>query len=253
MSSPTPPPFPPRVTEMPPHDPREVHTAWRETSRTGRYAWVGANPVMAKRLWFVLHGYGQLAERFLRPFIDVVPEDTTVVAIEGLNRFYRGMPQADGSHLQHVGANWMTRDGREHDIRDSLDWLDTVHRAVAGGEPLLGRRQRIGVLAFSQGVAMASRWLARDLVTVDAFVAWAGTVAADIDDATLARALGRRAVTFVCGDADPFFPPEAHTAALTRLQGAQPATEVVRFAGAHLLDADTLGRVLAGLPVREGL
>lgn len=248
MSSTTPPPFPPRLVDVPPHDPREVHTAWRETTRTGRYAWVGANPAMARRLWFVLHGYGQLAERFLRPFIDVVPEDTTVVAIEGLNRFYRAMPQADGSHLQHVGANWMTRDGREHDIRDALEWLDTAYRAVAGVETFIWRRHTVGVLGFSQGVAMASRWVARNRVMVDTFAVWAGTLAADVEDDALSFVLRDKPVTLVSGDADPLFPDAARDATLARLRAVSTAVHEERFAGAHTLEPDTLRRVLDALP-----
>lgn len=243
-------PFAPRLPE-PPHDPAHIHTAWRETVRTGRYAWMGATPVRARRIWFVLHGYGQLAERFLRHFRDTVPADTCVVAIEGLNRFYREMPKSDGSHLQHVGAAWMTREGREHDITDTIAWLDTVHRDVVGAWPLGGRDVTIGVLAFSQGVAMASRWVAHNRSVFHGFVAWAGALAADVDDATLAAVFAPLQVTMVAGDDDVFVTDERRQAELTRLRRAQPATREVRFHGGHVLDADALRSVLESLPHAE--
>lgn len=230
------------------HDATVIHTAWRETVRTGRYAWTGAHPTHAKRIWFTLHGYGQLAERFLRHFSGCVPDDTCVVAIEGLNRFYRDMPRSDGSHVEHVGANWMTREGREHDIRDTLTWLDTVHRDVVGVWPLGGRDVAIGVLGFSQGVAMASRWVAHNRSVFHAFVAWAGGLAADVDDAALASTLEPLQVTLVAGDGDVFVTDERRLAELARLQRAQPATREVRFRGGHVLDAGALRTVLEGLP-----
>lgn len=243
MTSPfTPPPAPE------PHDPARIHTAWRETVRTGRYAWMGANPARARRIWFTLHGYGQLAERFLRHFSGVVPDDTCVVAIEGLNRFYREMPKSDGSHLQHVGATWMTREGREHDIADTLAWLDTVHRDVVGVWPIGGRDVTVGVLGFSQGVAMASRWVAHNRSIFHAFVAWAGALAADVDDAALATVLAPLQVTLVAGDDDVFVTNERRLAERARLERAQPATREVRFHGGHVLDAEALRSVLEALP-----
>ncbi|MFY7923741.1 MAG: esterase, partial [Gemmatimonas sp.] len=62
-----------------------IHT--RPTVRTARYSVLGTEPAEAQRVWFVLHGYGQLAPRFLRHFAGAVPPDTCVVAPEGLSRF----------------------------------------------------------------------------------------------------------------------------------------------------------------------
>lgn len=216
----------------------------RETIKTGRYAMIGAEPVMARRVWFVLHGYAQLASGILRPFQHIVPDDTCVVAPEGLSRFYRDMPRPDGSHLQQVGATWMTRESREDDIADAVRWLQNVHDTVMSEAQ---QATAVGVLAFSQGVATSTRWLAAGHVRPHHWVPWAGGLATDIDHGRLRRQLERTKVTLVTGDVDPFVSPEALQLSLTRLQSWQPTATVQRFAGEHRLDSATLSALLHGL------
>ena len=57
----------------------------------------------AAEAWVVLHGYGQLASRFLRGFESIASRTRLVVAPEGLSRFY---PDAGAGK---VGASWMTK------------------------------------------------------------------------------------------------------------------------------------------------
>lgn len=220
----------------------------RETVKTGRYALLGAELPKARRLWFVLHGYGQLASRFLRHFDGCVPPDTCIVAPEGLSRFYRDMPSGDGSHLQHVGATWMTREGRDDDIADTLRWLYGVYDDVLG---MTADRPQVGVLAFSQGVATATRWISSSFVHPHAFVAWAGSVATDVDDASMQDALQYTDVVLVTGDNDQFIIEASREAMLERLRGWQPRARGVQYAGGHRLDTDTLRGLLHGLGMTE--
>lgn len=216
----------------------QLHT--RRTHRTGRFATIG-DAATARSCWFVLHGYGQLVERVLRRFDGVVPPDCLVVAPEGLSRFYTQMPRPDGRHLDLVGATWLTRASRDDDIADALHWLEVVRQDTMAQLPA---DTRIGVLAFSQGVAMATRWLALKTFTPSAFVAWAGRPAHDVDDASLTRQLAAAQVTLVAGDTDPFVSDVARDEVLAMLQRWQPATQVVTFAGEHHLDTPTLGAIL---------
>lgn len=221
-----------------------LHT--RETVRTGRYALIGAEPATARRVWIALHGYGQLAPRFLRPFDGVVPADTCVVAPEGLSRFYREMPKADRSHQQQIGATWMTREQREDDIADALRWLDVVYAEVVGARSL----DAFGLLGFSQGVATATRWLASRAVRPAAFVVWAGELAHDIDQTRLAAQLADSAVTLVVGERDPFVSAAVREQALAAIRAWHPAAHAVTFDGEHHLDATVLGQLLSELAAR---
>ncbi len=50
-------------------EPDSIRLHSREPIRTGRYAVIGAGPADARRVWFALHGYGQLATSFVRPLL----------------------------------------------------------------------------------------------------------------------------------------------------------------------------------------
>lgn len=230
-------------SEQIPHD-TTIRLVSRETLRTGRYALVGAELSVARRVWFALHGYGQLAPRFLRRFEGVVPPDTCVVAPEGLSRFYADMPRADGSHMQRVGATWMTREAREDDIADTLRWLDGVLADVRAAAPQL---ESVGVLAFSQGVATAMRWIAHGTVQPKAFVVWAGGPAHDVDSARMRAVLTDARVTLVIGDADQFIAADHVPAALEAARALQPNAQLITFAGDHRLDSDVLAALLPTL------
>lgn len=221
-----------------------IRVVARETVKTGRYALLGSELSRARRVWFVLHGYGQLATRFLRHFDGCVPSDTCIVAPEGLSRFYRDMPGGDGNHLQHVGATWMTREGRDDDIADTLRWLYGVYDDVLA---MTTERPQVGVLAFSQGVATATRWISSSFVHPRTFVAWAGSLATDVDDESMQDALQHTDVVLVAGDEDQFIDEATREATLERLRAWQPRARGVQYAGGHRLEADTLRGLLHGL------
>ena len=225
-----------------------VRVVERETVRTARYALVGADPAAASRVWFVLHGYGQLATRFIGGFADVVPADTCIVAPEGLSRFYRDQPQLDGSHLQRVGATWMTRESRETEITDAIRWLDVVHGDVLSSRA--GASPACGVLGFSQGVATAMRWIANGAVQPRTFVAWAGGLASDVQHELFKRKVADADVVLVAGDQDGFASPEARTAVSAEMRRHHPTPRELSFSGAHHLDPGVLQMLLDEFPRR---
>jgi predicted esterase len=216
----------------------------RAVRKTARYALAGRAPDHATGVWFVLHGYGQLVTRFIRPFADIVPNGHCIVAPEGLSRFYVDWPAGDGRHLQRVGATWMTREQREADIADTMAWLDTVFDDVMHVPP---RDLPVGVLGFSQGVATATRWVAHRRLRPRAFVGWAGSLAHDVDDDALAAALAHTRVTLVRGDDDPLMSAEQVQHELSRLRRAAPDAKLVTFAGAHHVDGLILSSLLSQL------
>lgn len=229
-------------------DVASVRVRERATTRTARYALLGAEPARARRIWFALHGYGMLATRFIRAFDGIIPDDTCVVAPEGLSRFYLELPRADGGHLQRVGATWLTRESRDTDIADAHRWLDSVQReVVAEATAGTGVAPLFAVLGFSQGVATAMRWIGASDIRPRQFVAWAGGLATDVDAAAFFAALAQRELRLVVGDGDPYVTPQtlaAITAALSRLTVRY---RVQTFTGAHHLEATLLRELLVNL------
>ena len=121
---------------------------------------------------YVLHGYGQLAEYFIRKFQAPCEAGWRVVAPEGAHRFY--LKGTEG----RVGASWMTREARLDDIADYVQstW-------IARQEILDPPRPPRLLLGFSQGVATALRWAAlgqNGPASWDTLIAHSGVIPPDL-------------------------------------------------------------------------
>ena len=210
----------------------EVSVHHLSVARTARYYTLGEPGAM--EVWFVCHGYGQLAGRFLRRFEPIADGSRLVVAPEGLNRFYVG----SGEHRdQPVGATWMTREDRLNEIADYVKYLDAVYADVFGGKPTAARVRALG---FSQGAATASRWVARGTARVDELVLWGGELPPDLDLGAAAERLKKVRVTLVAGTRDEYITPKILTGIERRLgEQAIPFRKQV-FDGGHEIEPAAL-------------
>ncbi|MEP7065158.1 MAG: phospholipase [Gemmatimonadota bacterium] len=216
-------------------------------SRTARYFTTGEPHAGVRELWFVCHGYGQLAGRFIRHFESIATPERLIVAPEALSRFYVEVPGKTHADT-HVGASWMTREDRLSDIEDNIEYLDALHEHILAS--LEGATPTFTVLGFSQGVATVARWLERTGVHVDRALLWGSTIPADVDLAA-APALRAARLTAVAGTADEHATVEHLAAQDARLTSNGIACERVTFNGSHRIDREILGRLAAeGVPAR---
>ncbi|QDA62234.1 alpha/beta hydrolase [Hymenobacter jejuensis] len=202
-------------------------------TRSARYYQLGELSSYTRQVWFVAHGYGQLAAYFIRHFAPLVQADPTlmVVAPEGLSRFY--LSGTGG----RIGATWMTREDRLAEIEDYVEYLNQLSTSILSQ---CAEQTKVLVLGFSQGAATVSRWLAHAPFRPAQLVLWAGAFPEDVDFAVASRLLQHLPITLVCGDQDEFISEDAFAKQHFFLQkrGVEPA--VVRFNGKHTLQADVL-------------
>ncbi len=211
-------------------------------TRTARYHTLGPESGAPKQLWIVCHGYGQLAARFLRHFEILNDGTRLIVAPEALSRFY--LSDDDAGHAEaKIGASWMTREDRLSEIDDYIGYLDALHAQLAHDYDLSATR--LVAFGFSQGVATICRWVENGRAPVGAVVLWAGTVPPDMDLSRPEHPLRTVAPIFVLGDSDGFATPATIAAQEARLRTHGVPFEVVRFAGGHRLDYDTLSALAA--------
>ena len=205
-------------------------------ARTARYQQLGEPPPATRQLWLVAHGYGQLAEYFIRHFAPLHaadPSGTVIVAPEALARFY--LTGTAG----RVGASWMTRADRLTEIEDQVTYLTTLLARLQADCPA---DARVTVLGFSQGTATVSRWLARGVAhwRPHQLVLWAGDFPADIEPAAARQLLHGLPVTLISGDQDEYVNLEKlhQQAEVLRQHGAYVTT--LSFAGGHTLHGKLL-------------
>lgn len=190
----------------------------------------------------MLHGYGQLAEYFIRHFAALHatdPAGTVIVAPEGLSRFY-----LNGTGGR-VGASWMTRADRLCEIEDQTAYLTQLLDQLLVS---CLADTRVTVLAFSQGTATASRWLARyaGRWRPHQLILWAGDFPADIDAAAARQLVVDLPITLVSGDQDEYVSAtRLHSQAdLLRQHGAHATT--LHFVGGHTLNPSLIQQLHAG-------
>jgi predicted esterase len=144
---------------------------------------------------YALHGYGQLARYFVQK-LRHLPEHVLIVAPEGMHRFYLN------GHSGRVGASWMTKEAREIDIRDNLEWLNALDAQLTKQYLI---RHKI-LLGFSQGGATAIRWAAQNPNLFDSLLVWGSDFPPDAK--TSAEQFGAMRKHFILGDTDEFIQGE---------------------------------------------
>ena len=210
--------------------------------RTARYYTLGETSAHVSEVWMVCHGYGQLAQPFLASFERVASPTRLIVAPEALSRFYLDRSALPNDQPPRVGAAWMTREDRDHEIADQVVYLDALHDLV---RPAAAAAVRLRVLGFSQGVATVARWLALGRARADELILWAGAFPPDVELAGFARRLEAASVVLVAGSRDELASWTAADSQLQRFREAGVSARLVSFEGGHRLDNPTLDQLAA--------
>ena len=195
--------------------------------KTFRYQQIGELD-KATQLLIVLHGYGQLAEFFIRKF-NGVPENYLVIAPEGMHRFYLNGTSG------RVGASWMTKEDRESDIQDNLNWLNQLLRELKEKKKF----EKIILLGFSQGGATAARWYYSTKNEFNNLILWASVFPPDLEKPEQSN---NSKNYFVIGNQDEFYPTEQQNQEISFYRNLGFRT--LTFEGKHDINGKKLLSVL---------
>lgn len=213
-----------------------------KVSKTARYVeWNGGGPV--EEIWYVLHGYGQLAEYFLPHFAPLVKEGTLLIAPEALSKFYVN------GFSGRVGASWMTKENRLDEIHDYIAYLTQLHLSILS-DTSVKAGVRIKVLGFSQGAATASRWVAESGINLSDIILWGGFFPHDLNWQHFDRQGRNFNVHLVNGNQDTFITDEAREKMQEFLALLPFTPKQWHFEGGHEIHKETL-IALAGFTRKE--
>jgi predicted esterase len=196
-----------------------------------RYYRLGKLDSGTKQLWFVLHGYGQLAQFFIQKFKVLEEVGICVIAPEGLSRYY--LNGIDG----RVGATWMTKENRLVDIENYISYLNEVYKRETSHAFSL---PPVTLLGFSQGAATAVRWLMNKQIKPDRLILWGGLFPPDMDFGKASEVLKAIEVIEVYGKQDQFITESSlqQMKELNNKLNLQPT--VIEFDGKHELNNGVL-------------
>lgn len=186
-----------------------------------------------KSIWVVFHGYGQLAEHFIKRF-DVFDSETTfIVAPQGLSKFYLL------ENFTKVGASWMTKEDRLVELENQRNYFDAVMSHAFNGFDL--SQYDINFLGFSQGVSMMARMAAHTQLPLVNFVAWAGGFPPELESKDFDFLSESAHLKIVLGDEDQFFKKEKYQAQIDKMESCLGLkAELNIFQGKHEVKREVL-------------
>ncbi len=196
-------------------------------SKTFRFELIN-NHAKAETVLYVLHGYGQLVKYFIRKF-GGIPDDIMIVAPEGMHRFY--LKGASG----RVGASWMTKELRETDIQDNIDWLNALDEKISSEYPI----KRRYLLGFSQGGSTAIRWAIHGKPKFEALFIWASDFPPE--EKVNAHLLSCDEQHFFMGSNDEFFDELRQKELITYYENI--GFKISAYLGTHDIQNETLLKV----------
>lgn len=201
-----------------------------------RYYKAGVLNSSTKQVWIVIHGYGQLAQYFIKKFQKLTEQNICVIAPEGLSRFYLSDLTEQGRTDNKVGATWMTRENRLTDIDNYITYLDTIYK----NELSEIKNVPVTLLGFSQGCATVCRWALSRNINFERLILCAGIFPPDMNFKEGHDALVSKKTYVVIGDKDHFVTEERMKEFndLALKLGIQP--EKIIFSGKHEINEEVL-------------
>lgn len=193
------------------------------TRRTG-HVYTYGNDTDPKHIWVVLHGYGHLAQFFIRKFKSLDSNLHYVVCPEALSKFY-----LEGS-AGRVGASWMTKHEREDEIIDYNHYLDKIYQTFV--IPIsLKQKVKIHIVGFSQGGATACRWYTYTNYHIDNIFLWGSIFPPDMD---IERIQGKHLPIWVLlGDRDVYLPLNERESIYKKLDLLGLDYSIIEYKGGH--------------------
>jgi len=184
-----------------------------------------------KNVWFICHGLGFLSRYFIQYFNELNAEENYIIA-----------PQAQSKHYlknkyKHVGATWLTKENTQKEITNTLNYLDTVYQAEQ-----IPSNINLIIFGFSQGVSIATRWIAQRNIKCNTLVLYAGKIPREFTKDDFNDISN---IIFIVGDKDEYVTPEilksekeySNTLFSNRI-------EYITFNGVHEMKRDLIHKLI---------
>ncbi len=182
-----------------------------------------------KTVWLVCHGIGYLSRYFLRHFNHLNAEENYIIAPQAQSKYYLN------NEYKHVGASWLTKERTEAETENVLNYLDEVYKAEN-----LGKAPKLIILGYSQGVSIATRWIAKRKIKCDELIMHSGKVPAELTTEDF-RFLKNTNFSFIYGTEDEYLKNEIIRVEEKRLNELFPNNfEIKTYKGGHEVNTELI-------------
>ncbi len=175
---------------------------------------------------------GYLSRYFLRYFSSLNAEENYLIAPQAPSKYYIGPEN------KHVGASWLTKEDTLEETKNVLAYVDAVWQAEQ-----LPPDKRLIILGYSQGVSIATRWIASREIDCDKLILHSGGIPKELD-ASHFEYLEKARVYFHYGLNDQYITAnraEEEKVRASDLFGSK--VTLSNFPGIHEVDVDFLHKM----------
>lgn len=188
-----------------------------------------------RNIWFVFHGMGYLSRYFLQNFQGLSKDENFIIAPQAPSKYYLD------ERFSKIGASWLTRERTEREIENILSYLDAVVDHLSIPKDL----NKV-VFGFSQGVSIASRWVARRKINCHKLILYSGGLPEEICREDFEFLSQDTKVLMVHGDQDPYLNPGRLEREEEKFdQVFQDKGQKIVFEGGHTLIPSILKNIIA--------
>ncbi len=200
---------------------------------TNTYSTLNTLTTKTKNVWLVFHGIGYLSRYFVRLFDSLNKEDNYFIAPQAPSKYYKG------NDYRKVGSSWLTKENTQAETKNVLRYVDAIIASESISKDL-----NFIVLGYSQGVSIASRWIASRKISCNAFVMISGGFPKELHKEDFDFLPKNIKIIHIVGEMDPFFEIEKVEAEKQRVLKILPQIEFRTHPGGHELNIKTLTHII---------
>ena len=146
-----------------------------------------------KNIWFVFHGLGYLSKYFINYFSHINPDENYIIAPQAPSKYYQG------KNFKHVGASWLTKENTIEETKNVLAYVDEVFNTEIK-TPI----PNLIILGYSQGVSIATRWVASRKINCKHLVLHSGGIPIELTPEDFNFLKKDTKVTYLYGNKDQY-------------------------------------------------
>lgn len=146
-----------------------------------------------KNVWIAFHGLGYLSRYFINYFSTFNKEENYFIVPQAPSKYYQDQT------FTHVGASWLTRVDTSMEIENVLNYVDAVFQ-----KEMIHPIPNLIVMGYSQGVSIATRWVARRKISCDQLILHSGGVPKELKPSDFDFLNPATKVWYLYGNKDPY-------------------------------------------------
>ncbi len=204
-------------------------------TRTNSYTTLNTLSETTENVWIVMHGLGYLSRYFIRHFDGLPSDKNYIIAPQAPSKYY-----LDASFTR-VGASWLTKEDTQRETQNVMTYLDGVLTAEK-----IPENCNLIILGFSQGVSIASRWVAQSKIECDQLVLYAGGIPNELRPSDFDFLSKKHTkVTVIVGDNDEYVTDKRRKTESKKIRKLfSGKAEEILFEGGHEVKRDLINALI---------